>query len=594
MIVKMKKITLLAVEAHRNELLDKLRKLGTVHIKNIATPSADDIDSTEDAIGRLHNALEILDNYKERTKTEHLKWQEPEALEQAKEVAALDRERADLIRGVQAIKRKLTWFKPWGAFSPEDIALLSKKGIFVKLYRVHKNARKKIGTRDDLHIIKEDKHYAYVALVSDKPDAGLDFDEIKLPEKSFHSFCREQESSQKRIDTIESELKLKAHAITCLKEHLKASEDRRRFLDVMHGMGKEEGFSYLQGFLPAEKTKAISALARDEGFGYLIDEPDNPEEVPTLIKNPKWISIINPVFKFMNTIPGYSEYDISLWFLVFFSLFFAMLIGDAGYGVLFALVTFLARRKFKKAPSAPFVLMYVLSFATIGWGVVTGTWFGAEGIAKLPFLNTLVIQKINSFSDTNQNFMIFICFVIGVVQLSIAHLIKAARFINSLKALGEIGWVMVLWGLFFLAGTLVVEKPFPSFAGYLLAAGVGLLVLFSNPQKNILKAIATSLANIPLKIISSFADVVSYLRLFAVGYASVVLAGTFNNMAIGIGFNNLISTLGAALILCLGHALNIVLGFMAVIVHGVRLNMLEFSGQMDMEWSGKEYNPFGK
>ena len=102
----------------------------------------------------------------------------------------------------------------------------------------------------------------------------------------------------------------------------------------------------------------------------------------------------------------------------------------------------------------------------------------------------------------------------------------------------------------------------------------------------------SSLANIPLKIIGSFADVVSYLRLFAVGCATVVLASTFNDIVMGIGFNSIISGLMAAIILFLGHALNIVLAFMAVIVHGIRLNMLEFSGQMGMGWSGKEYAPF--
>jgi V/A-type H+/Na+-transporting ATPase subunit I len=119
-----------------------------------------------------------------------------------------------------------------------------------------------------------------------------------------------------------------------------------------------------------------------------------------------------------------------------------------------------------------------------------------------------------------------------------------------------------------------------------------LLLVFSEPQKNILKAIVSSLTNIPLKIVGSFADIVSYLRLFAVGCATVVLASTFNDIVMGIGFNSIISGMIAAIILFLGHTLNIILGFMAVIVHGIRLNMLEFSGQMGMGWSGKEYSPF--
>jgi V/A-type H+-transporting ATPase subunit I len=294
----------------------------------------------------------------------------------------------------------------------------------------------------------------------------------------------------------------------------------------------------------------------------------------------------------MNTIPGYKEYDISFWFLMFFSLFFAMLIGDAGYGLLFMILALFARIKLKTVDKRIFFLIYTLSFATVIWGAITGTWFGAEGIAGMPFLNTLVIERIDSFVAGNQNFMIYICFMIGVIHLSIAHFIRAFRIINTFKALAEAGWILVLWGLFFAAGTLVLDKPFPEFGGYFLAAGVALVILFSNPQKNVIKGILVSLASAPLKIVSSFSDVVSYLRLFAVGYASLILANTFNNMAIEVGFNNVLSGLGSAFIMFFGHTLNIMLGLMAVIVHGIRLNMLEFSGQMGMEWSGREYNPF--
>jgi len=132
----------------------------------------------------------------------------------------------------------------------------------------------------------------------------------------------------------------------------------------------------------------------------------------------------------------------------------------------------------------------------------------------------------------------------------------------------------------------------PAWTSGLLLIGSLLLLAFSEPQRNIFKAMAASLTNIPLKIVSSFADIVSYLRLFAVGYASVVLAGTFNNITASIGFHSIPAGLASAGILFIGHLLNLVLGFMAVIVHGIRLNMLEFSGQMGMGWSGKEYTPF--
>ena len=384
----------------------------------------------------------------------------------------------------------------------------------------------------------------------------------------------------------------KAIALPAMKDCRARLEKAREFLSVKYGMQEEEQFAYLQGFCPTDRIKNVVALAEGNRAGYLVEEPDNPEETPTLIKNPKWIRIIKPVFQFMNTIPGYNEFDISFVFLIFFSLFFAMLVGDAGYGAIFILVTFIARRKFKKAPREPFFLMYLLGGATMVWGAITGTWFGSEAIAQLPGLKSLIVGKISSFAGNDQNFVIFLCFIIGAVQLTIAHMMKAFRVINSVRALSDIGWAMIVWGMFFAAGKFVIARPFPAFAGWFLFAGIALVLVFSNPQKNMFKGMLTTLASLPLSVIGAFSDVVSYLRLFAVGYASVVLASTFNNMALAGGINNVLAGVSAAIILLLGHALNITLCMMAVVVHGIRLNMLEFSGHLGMQWSGNKYEPF--
>ncbi|UCD54683.1 MAG: hypothetical protein JSV93_03940 [Candidatus Omnitrophota bacterium] len=591
MVVRMKKLTLLVSETGREELLLKLRKLGTLHVKNVTKPSAREIGSLEGAISQVKKTISILENYPIPASGK-ISWGMQEIPGNAKEVVSIAGEKEEAIRNLEYVKSQIEWYRPWGSFNPEDIERLKQKKIFVTLYRTSKGALKKLGEKKNIHIISRDKQYAYLALICDNPDERLPFEEIEPARHSFDEFHKRRESLEIRLKEIESILENMAGAKDCLKNCLPKLEKKYNFLNVMHGMKEEKKFSYLRGFCPADKVKEVVALAKAHGAGYLIEEPDEPLETPTLIRNPGWVSIINPVFKFMNTLPGYNEYDISLWFLMFFSIFFAMLIGDGGYGLLFVALTFFARRKLKNVRKEPFLLMYTLSFATVIWGAITGTWFGAERIAQMPFLNALVVERIDSFVTTNQNFMIYMCFVIGVIQLSIAHFIRAFRIINTFKALAEAGWILTLWGLFFTAGTLVLNKPFPAFAGHFLVAGATLVLLFSNPQKNIIKGILLSLGTIPLKIVSSFSDVVSYIRLFAVGYASLVLASTFNNMAMQVGFDNVMSGLGSALIMFFGHALNIALCLMAVIVHGIRLNMLEFSGQMGMEWSGREYNPF--
>ncbi len=588
----MKKLTLIVTQTSMQDMLKSLRALGVVHIKNIVKPLSDNLNDLLDELAHANQAISTLTQYQIKKPDQPISQTEAELRDKVKEITALSKELSAARQDIYRTKAQIEYFKFWGGFDPKDIAELSKKGIYTNLYTLNKNEFRQIADRADINIISQQNGYNYAAQFSKNPYDNLPFKKTPLPEEDFKQVNSRYQVLQQRAAEIDGTLKANASALIPLKEHVKELEKRKKFLDVKYGMGTETGFSYLKGFLPGNKETEIARLADAHNAGYTIEEPEEADEVPTFIKNPRWIEIIKPVFDFMNTVPGYKEYDISLWFLLFFSLFFAMLIGDAGYGALFFATTFIVRRKFKKAPSQPFFLMYALSFTTILWGAITGTWFGSEQLARLPFLSSLIVQGISSFADNNQNLMIFICFTIGVIQLSIAHFILGFRYLNSLKALAELGWIFVLWGLYFVAGLLVIARPFPDFAVYLLAVGIGLVILFSNPQKNILRGIGTSLTNVPLKIVSSFGDVVSYLRLFAVGYASVVLASTFNDMAASVGFNSIITSLVAALILFLGHGLNIILGFMAVIVHGVRLNMLEFSGQMGMEWSGKEYAPF--
>lgn len=593
MIARMKKITLISSAKTQDKFLLKLRRAGAVHIKHVCPPSSNEITFTEERLSLLNDAADILPA-PDKTKKASMNLSEEEAVKYAEELLIRYREKEHLQNTIHEIQNQIDWYRPWGSFNPHDVKDLKNKGIFIKLYSLQKSEFKKIRREysERITIINKDNARVYLALILYKKDEKLPFDEAISPEKGLTQLQTELNHSEKRLKEIDTYFKEKAPLKEAFKKEISDIKERLEFLNVRFGMKSGEVFSYLQGFIPESYLNNVISMAKLEGAGYLIEEPDDPDETPTLVKNPKWIRIIDPVFKFMNTLPGYAEYDISVPFLLFFSLFFAMLIGDAGYGILFMIITFFAKRKFKNAPQEPFYLVYALAIATTIWGVITGTYFGFEKIAQLPILNNLIIGKISSFAKGNQDFMIYLCFIIGAVHLSIAHIMMALRVINSRLALGQLGWIMVVWGLFYTAGTLVLAKAFPSFAGYLILGGAILIMFFSSLNKNILKGALATLGNLPLSIISAFSDVVSYLRLFAVGYASVIVANSFNNMAMEAGFGSIASGLGAAFILFFGHALNIALGIIAVVVHGIRLNMLEFSGHLGMQWSGREYKPF--
>ena len=591
MIEKMKKITVLVSQQERDKFVSKLRKAGVLHIKHVQTPSSHEISFIADRISKLDRLVSELVPYDvgrpDRRRSSH----ERDVLSCADDATEDLKLKNYLIGKIDERKQQREWFDDWGDFNPQDLEEAKNAGVNIKLYKIGKKDLKEVRDRD-IHVIKKGKTALSVALVTTALEEELPFEEIAPPEKSSEKLNQDIRIIEEELKQIDERMKEKARGLISINECKKKLEKEMVSLEAKYGMHDEEKFSYIQGYCPEKKIDTITDMAKKHGLGIVTEEPDEPEEIPTLITNPKWVDIISPVFQFMNTLPGYDEFDISLPFLAFFSIFFAMLIGDAGYGVLFLVATFLIRKKFKKLPWQPFFLMYLLSVCTILWGTITGTWFGSEELQNIPVLKALVVPQLNSFSTTNQDFIIHICFIIGAIQLSLAHTMKAVRAINSLKALGDLGWICIVWGMYFTAKKFVLNAPFPSYAIWFFVGGFVLTLLFSNPEKGVLKGIPTTLINLPLSIIGSFSDVISYIRLFAVGLATVVVAESFNHMALSGGVNSIVSGLIAACILFFGHMLNIILGFMAVIVHGVRLNMLEFSGHLGMQWSGRKYEPF--
>ena len=150
-----------------------------------------------------------------------------------------------------------------------------------------------------------------------------------------------------------------------------------------------------------------------------MEDPGPDDNVPTLIRHPKWVKPIKAVFDVIGILPGYKEVDISAVFLLFFSIFFAMLIGDAGYGLLFLIATLAAKFKLRDAPSYPFTLMGILSGGTIVWGVLTGNYFGVQAGGPL---SKLSIDWLN-----NDNNLMGLCFLIGAIHLTIAHVWNAIK-----------------------------------------------------------------------------------------------------------------------------------------------------------------------
>ena len=281
-----------------------------------------------------------------------------------------------------------------------------------------------------------------------------------------------------------------------------------------------------------------------------------------------------------------------------------MIIGDAGYGLIFLIAAIVMNVRAKKCSDTN-ILLYVLSATTIIYGALTGTWFGSLSVLeKLPFLQVFIIPSICNYSMElygiesvyAQNKVMQLCFILGAAQLGLACVINVIHKAkeNDLSLFGDIGWFIDVIVLYMMALYLVIgsEVNFTIvIAG--VAAGFALVVIFGSqsPSESFAKGLKAGLGGFFtsfLDTVSCFSNIMSYIRLFAVGMASLAIAQSFNNMATMAG------PVFGALIVILGTVLNIVMGLLSVVVHGVRLNLLEFSGQLGMEWTGYKYEPFRK
>jgi V/A-type H+-transporting ATPase subunit I len=411
------------------------------------------------------------------------------------------------------------------------------------------------------------------------------FLEIPPPKESVSLLKSRLAGNNKAIERIKDEIIKSACFYEALFGIKKKLEKEIEFQQVLSGMGKEGAISYVTGYIPFDMEGHLVAKARSRKWGIVINEPSDDDNVPTLLRNPPWVDRIKPVLELLGLTPGYRELDVSMLFLVFFSIFFGILIGDAGYGLVYILITLGLQKtmKLNTEMKTTVSLFYLLGSCAIIWGVLTGTFFGQGWLLTLGYKP--LVPQLN-----DANVMQTFCFFLGALHLSIAHSWRAYLKFPSLKALADVGWICVLWTAFFVANTLILGEAFPPWGIWLFATGIVLVILFTNPQSHVLRAIGEGLGTVALSLMNNFTDVISYVRLFAVGLAGLAIAETTNTLASGFG-DGVAALAAGVVIILIGHSLNIILGLMSVLVHGVRLNVLEFSGHANVTWSGFTFEP---
>ena len=634
MIVPMKKVSLIIMGDKKEETLKKLRKLGMVHIE-ITEGSGERLNELKEQISLLESAVFIAGNKKS---TEEKEITVAEALSVAKEISSLTEEKKECQAEQIALNSELERLKSWGDLEPASIKALAEKGVDISIYELPKAEYEALGESVKIVRLVENKNSIKCLLVKsgleDEIITSLNSYKLELPKISTEEMRQKISELGEKIKSIDEKILSYGNYTNALKNAIKACEKEIEFEVYATGMADEElsdknksaSIAYFKGYVETENLGKLKETAKSNSWGLLVEDPTEEDDVPTKLKNNKFVSLIYPLTDFLGAVPGYFEYDISGWFLAFILIFFGIIFGDGGYGLFICAVAAIPIIKSlvtKKKVSPTFLLVGLFGLSTVLWGTLTCTWFGLSPEQIPGWLQNLSIPVIsNVYEDriwhpfwiqgevgltTAQNLQIF-CFSLALIQLTIAHIKGAIRNRRSLKMLGDIGSILQLFGIYYLVLSLVVNPevfsfslvisgiPIGTVALVLIGLGFVLSFVFSNYEGNVIKSILASLKNIVsvlLGVVNVFSDIVSYIRLWAVGLAGAAIAATVNELA-GPLLGNFLFMIIAIVLLVFGHGLNMILNVLSVIVHGIRLNTLEFSSHLDMSWSGHKFKPFNE
>jgi len=474
----------------------------------------------------------------------------------------------------------------WDDLRLADVETLRQAGIHVRFYALPPHLLDRVEAECVAQVAELPGRQIMVAVAdrAGEPTLPEEASPMRLPSRDAATIRAEAKQIDETLRRDTARLHELAHVASAMQAELSRLEQQMEETVAVRGAAADEDLFAIQGWLPAENVATLNEqlVRKDLPTVFEVIEPAEDEQPPTLVRPPAWSRPIEGLFKILGTIPGYREFDVSIPFLIALPIFTAMLISDGGYGALLLLGPALFYSKATRLFGTHFTqLLMVVGLVSVIWGILTNAFFG---FALLPA--TLIPIEL---SEASRLFMMKLSFTIGAIHLSLAQLWQGVRFYPDLRALNKLGWALFIWGMYGVVDMFVLQGPMNWFTPwpYLLIAGATLAILFAHPSRNFVKMIGMGLAQFPLSMLSAFSDVISYVRLMAVGLASSVLAVSFNDMALEAGFLPL-----TILILVFGHGLNIGLAMIAMFAHGVRLNMLEFCNNLGMEWAGYPYKPF--
>ena len=616
MITRMKKLTFLIHNGEYEGFLEHLRSLGVVHV----------IQKQQGAIqdAALQDDINLLTRYKSAMKVlEPLQNQPIEAVPDSPaknfvfDTAQKVIERFDILEAekvvqeqtLQVLERDRAQLLPWGDFEPSALERLAGAGYKIRLYTCPLRAFKeewvsKYGVVE-IDSDKQKINFATVTHTDVVPD--IDAELVNLPAMSLRAVEQEIAKTKAIIEANPLKLaQLAAVGVPVLKEGIRDLENRISFSSVKL-TGEHlaaDSLVLLEGWAPASEVDEISRQMDVKGVFFDVEDPEPGDDIPIKLKNNRFARLFEPLTE-MYSLPNYGELDPTAAFAPFFMLFFGLCMGDGGYGLIIFLACTLAKKKLPALRDF-MALGQWLGISTIIVGLLTGMVFGISlDTVAWPWLAGVKDKFItdNNYNVMGYSPMMVVAVCVGILQILFGMGFKITRITIQCGikyALSDIGWLvllidMIVLLLLKLTGADISAIAMNTMLGIAIACGV-LILFFNTPGKNPFVNLGSGLWGTYNMVSGLLGDVLSYIRLFALGLAGGILGGVFNQLAFQAGgaLPVWVGWLPTCLILLLGHGLNLFLCIISALVHPIRLTFVEFFKNAGFEGGGKAYKPFSK
>ena len=575
-IVKLNKMTLYGSDTHKDEVIGRLQELGCVHLVNLGD-GASDIGSC-DASSDARDALNYLKGCTEQRRQVRRR-QVFDREQVVADTLKIKRHEQDLLEEREELEAAINDLQPWGDFQiPEEGDV---GGIRFWFYVVP-NREAHLIVESDLPYrqINSDHQNTYFVVLSETQPEDLPGQLAKLDRRSLTTLRRRLEEVEELLEDVRHQRIGATRWSHLLTDALDAADDAAARERALRSTLNGRKVYAVQGWAPQESSEQIRRFAKEHGLAVSFEPPQPDEKPPTLLHNPESLAGSEALVTFYKT-PEYRSWDPSIISYISFAIFFAMILADAGYGILLALI---AARFWKKMGQTQGgrrgrnVLVTVVVCSII-YGILCGSYFG---------VSPAVLRPLAIIDAESQALMMPLTIVIGVIHLSLANVMMAWTQRGRATALASLGWVIVMAG-----ATLAGIGGFADLSDHakerlthhgliLLVSGLVAVFLFSSDRP----LLSFSFKNHALRLLDGvkgltgisglFGDVLSYLRLFALGLSSARLSQTFNNLGASAWDEAGFGVIAAIGIVILGHTLNLLLSIMSGVVHGLRLNCIEF------------------